>query len=134
MEGAPIEKRNLSKNERILQLLSEVSDEFNKTREVSTFKTGFGEFTIDKNIINNAAQGLSSSFLREMVKTLNPNEIVRKIQVLIDNNLEAGDALLAQAEVVTSAYLLNKDSSEDNLQRFTDATLKLAEIQQSKNP
>lgn len=129
MEGY-IEQRKPNKNEQILQLLSEVSEDFNATREVSVRNTGFGKFTIDRNIMSSVALGLSSPALREMVTTLNPNEVLRKVQVVIDNDLNAGDALLAQARVIVSAYLLNKESTEINLNRFTDAVLKLAEIKQ----
>jgi hypothetical protein len=90
----------------------------------------FGSMRVpfDRNILSNNSLSITNLHLRELVKQLDPNAIIRKVDVVIRNNIEIGDALLAEAYVIATVYRLHKEPSDNNKEAFIEAAERYGEI------
>jgi hypothetical protein len=123
-----IESKTESKAERLKKFLVEIKNEYNATRSQGIAMFDSMRVPFDRNILSNNSFNITNLHLRELVKQLDPNAIIRKVDVVIRNNIEIGDALLAEAYVIATVYRLHKEPSVNNKEAFIEAAERYGEI------
>lgn len=128
MEKLPQISPEPSRTGKLITMLTEVAEKYNSTRELRTYTLGAERFVVDSNLLREQARAIKGRNVRDYITQINPNETLRKVMVAENNNLAVGDALFTEAAVVVAAYILKKESTEENLEKFLEVCLKYADI------